>query len=106
MEIIANTGGLIGTWPLCWGTASGGPDRLTIKDWAKENYALKNHLGIRHIPLGTDGGGLLPDRVEGYNSILDLPKLIEDMMDVGFTIQEIEMYMGRNLFKTLRRCIG
>jgi len=28
------------------------------------------------------------------------------MMDVGFTIQEIEMYMGRNLFKTLRRCIG
>lgn len=104
MEMIADTGGLICTWPLKW--ERGGTSRLTIDDWAKENFEIKEMLGIEHIALGTDGGGILPEMVEGYKSILDLPKLVTAMHKVGFKRSEIAAYMGGNLFRIIKRCIG
>jgi microsomal dipeptidase-like Zn-dependent dipeptidase len=79
---------------------------LTIDDWAEENYAMKERLGIEHIGLGTDGGGVLPEMVEGYKSILDLPKLVDAMGEVGFKRSEIAAYMGGNLFRVIKQCIG
>lgn len=105
MEMVASTGGLICTWPLRW-ERQDGTGRLTIEDWAKENYEIKEKLGSNHIALGTDGGGLLPKLVEGYKDILDLPKLVEAMHKVGFKGNEIEAYMGGNFLRILKRCIG
>jgi len=104
MRIIARTDGLICTWPLQ--RKNPWPGRLTIKDWAKENHALKTNLGNRHIGLGTDGGGLLPETVSDYKSIMDLPKLIGAMAEEGFDGQEIAGYMGGNLGRILQKCIG
>ncbi len=105
MEIVAASGGVICTWPLKW-EASGWSGRLTLLDWAEENYKMKERLGSEHIALGTDGGGVLPDLVDGYGSILDLPKLLEAMDEVGFKRSEIEAYMGGNLFRVIKQCIG
>jgi microsomal dipeptidase-like Zn-dependent dipeptidase len=105
MEMIAATGGIICTWPLKW-VREDGSGRLTIDDWAEENYAMKERLGIEHIGLGTDGGGVLPEMVEGYKSILDLPKLVDAMGEVGFKRSEIAAYMGGNLFRVIKQCIG
>jgi microsomal dipeptidase-like Zn-dependent dipeptidase len=44
--------------------------------------------------------------VDGYESILDLPKLVNAMSGVGFTRREINAYMGKNLFRVLEKCIG
>ena len=106
MEIIAGTGGLICTWPLKWESETGEYGRWTIRDWAKENYQMKRRLGAKHVALGTDGGGLLPYLVDGYESILDLPKLTQAMHKVGFTDREIDGYTGKNMMKTLKKCIG
>jgi microsomal dipeptidase-like Zn-dependent dipeptidase len=105
MEMVAATSGVICTWPLKWERADGS-GRLTLNDWAEENYEMKERLGSQHIALGTDGGGVLPEMVEGYSSILDLPKLVEAMDEVGFKRSEIAAYMGGNLFRVIKQCIG
>jgi microsomal dipeptidase-like Zn-dependent dipeptidase len=106
MEMIAATGGLVCTWPLKWVNAATGTGRLTLNDWAEENYRMMERLGGEHIGLGTDGGGVLPERVDGYQSLLDLPALIEAMVEVGFHHWEIDLYMGKNMFRVLKECIG
>ena len=105
MEMVAETGGVICTWPLKW-EGSNGSSRLTIHDWAKENLEIAREIGIEHVGLGTDGGGVLPLMVDDYSSILDLPKLVEAMDEVGLKRSEIEAYMGGNLFRVIKQCIG
>jgi len=105
MEMVASTGGVICTWPLKW-EKEGYSGRLNFSDWAEENYKMKERLGSQHIALGTDGGGVLPEMVEGYESILDLPKLVKAMDEVGFKRSEITAYMGGNLFRVIKQCIG
>jgi microsomal dipeptidase-like Zn-dependent dipeptidase len=105
MEIIVRTGGIICTWPLQWESTELGVRRLTIRDWARENFEIKKRFGAAHIALGTDGGGQLPDMVDGYTSILDLPKLIAAMYRAGFEKWEIELYMGGNFRRVLETCL-
>jgi microsomal dipeptidase-like Zn-dependent dipeptidase len=105
MEMIVATNGIICTWPLKW-VRDDGSGRLTLYDWAEENYGMKERLGSEHIGLGTDGGGVLPEMIGGYESILDLPKLVKAMDEVGFKRSEIEAHMGGNLFRVIKQCIG
>jgi microsomal dipeptidase-like Zn-dependent dipeptidase len=105
MEIIAGTGGLICTWPYQWERPDLRVRRWTIMDWARENFEIKTRFGAKHVALGTDGGGQLPAMVEGYESILDLPKLIKAMDKVGFEEWEIELYMGGNFRRVLKACL-
>jgi microsomal dipeptidase-like Zn-dependent dipeptidase len=105
MEIIASTGGLICTWPFQWESPELGVRRWTIRDWARENFEMKTRLGAKHIALGTDGGGQLPVMVNGYSSILDLPRLIAAMYMAGFQEWEIKLYMGGNFRRVLEACL-
>ena len=102
---MAATGGVVCTWPYKWERA-GGAGRLTLQDWAEENDEMKERLGSEHIGLGTDGGGALPAFVDGYESILDLPKLVKAMYEVGFGPRAIAAYMGRNVYRLMKECIG
>ena len=106
MELIAKTGGIVCTWPLRAQNAAAGYERRTILDWAKENHEMKKRLGKEHIGLGTDGAGVLPQFVEGYTSILDLPKLMDAMDEAGFKRNEIDDYMGLNFFRVLKKSLG
>lgn len=105
MEVIVSTGGLICTWPLQWESPELRIRRWNIRDWARENYEIKKRFGARHVALGTDGGGQLPAMVDGYASILDLPKLIKAMYRAGFKEREIELYMGGNFRRVLETCL-
>jgi len=104
MELVAKTGGVICTWPL--GYTRGGIPRVTFLDWAKEILEMKKRLGMEHVGLGTDGGGNLPSFIEGYRDICDLPKLVKAMQEVGLTNDEIAAYMGGNVYRVLKDCIG
>lgn len=104
MEMVAETGGMVCTWPLKWSRPN--KSRRTILDWAKENLEIARGIGIEHVGLGTDGGGGLPELVDGYRSILDLPRLVEAMYEVGFKRSEIGAYMGGNLLRVIKKCIG
>ena len=102
--MITETGGIVCTWPFGW-YVDESHHRMSFLDWAKENLEIAREIGIEHKGLGTDGGGQLPQLIEEYGSILDLPKLVEAMDEVGFKRKEIGAYMGGNLFRVVKECI-
>jgi len=105
MKMVAETGGVVCTWPYGW-YVDENHHRTSFLDWAKENLEIAREIGIDHVGLGTDGGGGLPELIGGYGSISDLPELVEAMVEVGFKRKEIAAYMGGNLFRVIKQCIG
>ncbi|HEX7539156.1 MAG TPA: membrane dipeptidase, partial [Syntrophales bacterium] len=104
MEAVAQTGGVVCTWPLA--TGQGKSKRETFRDWATEILEMKRNIGMEHVGLGTDGGGGLPRFVKGYGNVRDLAQLVKAMQDAGFTREEISAYMGGNTDRVLQACIG
>jgi membrane dipeptidase len=99
MQLIAQTGGVVCLWPLATNT------RQTFSDWAAEILAIKQHIGIEHVGLGTDGGGALPAMITGYTGISDLGSLADAMLNTGLTQQDLAAFFGGNLLRVLRECI-
>lgn len=104
MEWIASTGGVVCTWPIAYN--AGGAVRQTFDDWAIEIMDMKNHLGMANVGLGTDGGGVLPTYITGYNSISDLSHLAEAMLRAGLSEDDIRAYFGGNIKRVLSQAIG
>ncbi len=105
VEAVARTGGVVCTWPLarCYSNKN---NRWTFEDWALEILEIKKRMGIAHVGLGTDGGGGLPARIRGYRNIMDLPKLASAMLKVGLTWEDVRAYMGGNVERVLKTCLG
>lgn len=104
MELVAKTGGVICTWPLAFSIEK--HQRTTMLHWAEEIVNIKQRLGIEHVGLGTDGGGNLPQKVNGWKSISSLPKLIVTMREVGLSQNDIVAYVGGNFLRILNQCLG
>jgi len=96
MEWIASTGGVVCSRAVSWRTHR----RKTIRAWANELLETTKKIGIEHIGIGTDGGGI-PQLVSGYNDERDLRKLAEALTDVGFTREELAAFMGGNVYRVL-----
>lgn len=95
MELVAATGGLVCTWPLARGT------RTTLAAWAAETVQIKQHLGMEHVGLGTDGGGNLDRTVQGWSSIVDWPALAQALAQAGLSNADIQAYFYGNLERVL-----
>lgn len=106
IEMIVEKGGLFCTWPLKVSRPGKPSNRETILDWANEILMLKTRYGIKHIGLGTDSGGALPGLVDGWESIMNVTDLSEAMQGVGLKMSDVKAYMGGNLLKVLKKCIG
>jgi microsomal dipeptidase-like Zn-dependent dipeptidase len=101
MEWTASTGGVVCSRPVDWDKQ---PSK-TIRDWANELLEMKKKIGIEHIGIGTDGGGI-PHLVSGYNDVRDLGKLAEALTDVGFTREELAAFMGKNVYRVLGKYLS
>jgi microsomal dipeptidase-like Zn-dependent dipeptidase len=102
MELVAKTGGVVCSWPYRLY-----PDvPKSFLDWAREVQEMKNMIGMEHIGLGTDTGGSLPRVVTGYRNQADLPKLLDAMGEVGFSLEEIKAFAGGNFIRVFRQCCG
>ena len=99
MELVAGTGGVVCSWPDWWG----GVRERTLHDWANELLWMKKRLGIEHVGIGTDAGGL-PHQLTGYKDWRDLPALAEAMIDKGFNKVEIAAVMGLNVRRVMGEC--
>jgi microsomal dipeptidase-like Zn-dependent dipeptidase len=108
MKTIAQTGGVVCTWPVQACNSRGVCARTSFEDWANETVEIAQAVGIEHIGLGTDGGGIgnLAQLITGYESILDLPKLVEAMDKAGLKRRDITAYMGRNFLRVMKKCVG
>lgn len=104
LEWIARTGGLVCTWPLR--TSYGDWQRATVDDWARETVEIRRRLGIEHVGLGTDGGGGLPRRVDGYAGYRDLGRLADALAAAGMSEGDIRAFMGGNFVRVFARCAG
>lgn len=106
MEMVAEGGGVVCTWLLA--VTKKTPRRETFIDWAKEIKAIKERIGIEHVGLGTDTGGYVKGTtlITGYRNITDLVKLAEAMLEVGLTKDDISAFMGGNLLRVVKACIG
>jgi membrane dipeptidase len=102
MEIIAKSGGVICTMPI--GYKLGNYSRTTLTQWANEIVLMKTRLGIEHIGLGTDGGGL-PRLVDGWDSISSLPNFINELIAVGLSKEDIIAFTGGNFLRIARECL-
>ncbi len=101
MEWTASTGGVVCSRPVDWDKQ---PSK-TIRDWANELLEMKKKIGIEHIGIGTDGGGI-PHLVSGYNDVRDLGKLAEALTDGGFTREELAAFMGKNVYRILGKYLS
>ena len=61
---------------------------------------------MAHVGLGSDGGGVLPAYITGYNRIADLSHLAEAMLRAGLGEDDIRAYFGGNLKRVLSQMIG
>ena len=104
MEAVARTGGVVCTWPLKCDKGCAG-ERVDLAGWAAEIDYLIQSLGVDHVGLGTDGGGVLPFRLVGYKNIKDLNGLAENMAAQGLSYAEIHAYMGDNIARILNQVL-
>jgi membrane dipeptidase len=95
MELVARNGGVTCTWPMAYKTLP----RRTVADWAGEILEMKRNLGIEHIGLGTDGGGYLRHKVEGYQDERDIGNLAAAMLETGLAKEDVAAYMGGNVLR-------
>jgi microsomal dipeptidase-like Zn-dependent dipeptidase len=102
MALIVETGGLVCTWPLAYDGSK--LDRLTFADWVAEIRVFKSYFGMRNIGLGTDSGGGLPLKIEGWENISDVNQLSDAMRKGGFGTLEISSFMGLNFLRVFARC--
>jgi len=102
MASIVETGGVVCSWPLAYDGNQF--DRLTFADWVEEIKVFKTYFGMRHIGLGTDGGGGLPDMIQGWEDISDIGLLADAMRVGGLGTLEISAFMGLNFLRVFTRC--
>lgn len=102
MEMVAKTGGVVCTWPAGY---PGSGFRETVADWAGEIALMKRRLGMKHVGLGTDGGGRLISVVKGYTNILDLPRLAAALTKAGLSRADVAAFMGGNFYTVIKRCL-
>ena len=105
MELVAKTGGVVCTWPAAYSKKYRYP-RTTLRHWAEEIVEMKKRLGIEHVGLGTDGGGNLRRFVNGWHSIISLPKLMRAMGAAGLSQEDIAAFTGGNFLRVLNRCLS
>jgi membrane dipeptidase len=58
--------------------------------------------GVEHVGLGADWDGVdsLP---QGVDSVADLPKITQALLDRGYTAEQIKGILGGNLLRVFRR---
>jgi membrane dipeptidase len=62
---------------------------------------IKKLVGIRHIALGSDFGGIISGTLEGLGSVHDFPTLVVRLEARGYTNDEIEAICFNNAARVL-----
>ncbi len=96
IEAVAVRGGVIGVG--LWETAVCGTGPAATA--AAMRY-VADRVGVEHVALGTDFDGTVSVPFDATG----LPLLTEALLDEGFTPQETEQIMGKNVVRVLRRTL-
>ena len=94
---VAQTGGVIGVWP---------PVHLfpTISSLAAGIARMMDVVGVDHVGIGTDMGGLIAGScLPGYEH---LPSLTTALLDIGFSRDDVRKLLGGNYVRVFAASLG
>lgn len=100
LRLIAETDGVIGVFfPATFTVGKGSVGSL--QDVIRHVDYLRDLIGVRHIALGSDFGGIVSGTLDGLRSVADLPALLTALSDAGYTTQDISAVCHQNAHRIL-----
>jgi microsomal dipeptidase-like Zn-dependent dipeptidase len=96
IRAVAERGGIIGVG--LWETAVCGTG---VAPTAAAMRHVADLVGVEHVALGTDYDGTVSVPFDATG----LPLLTEALLEEGFTPREVELIMGENVVRVLRRTL-
>jgi membrane dipeptidase len=94
-EIIPATGGVIGMWPLDYGSD-------TFAEFVDNTLELVDLVGIDHVGLGTDMNGSYRPVFKSY---LQLPDWTAALLTNGLSESDVRKLIGGNALRVLRQVL-
>lgn len=100
LKIVASTGGVIGVFfPNTFVVGKG--NNGTLSDVISHISYMKKLIGIDHIAIGSDFGGIISGTVQGLSSVSDLPFLIKELRNKSFSDEEIRKILYGNAHRVI-----
>ncbi|MDR3438848.1 membrane dipeptidase [Telmatospirillum sp.] len=96
-RLIADTGGVIGIWPI----STVYPDMAA---YAKGIARIADVIGVDHVGLGSDQLGLLAPSV--FDDYEQLPQIADALLTAGFTPEETGKILGGNYARVFAQSVG
>jgi len=104
LKLIAETGGVIGVFLAANFVSK--EDRVEVGHLVDHIDHIKKTIGIDHVALGTDFGGLTGDKfVEGLTCVDDLHKLWDELEKRGYSEEEMEKIAYKNAVRVLKEIL-
>ena len=98
---IAESGGVVGVFfPNTFVT--GKEVSGCVEDVIAHIVYIKNLIGVEHIAIGSDFGGIVTGTVEGLASVADVSSLWTSMQTCGFNESELEAVAYNNAYRILQ----
>ncbi len=101
LKHVASTDGVVGVF-FAKNFITGRHLPATVKDVADHIDHFRKIMGMEHIALGTDFGGIITGVIEGLESLDCLPALWKELEMRGYTQQEMEQIAWKNAARILR----
>jgi membrane dipeptidase len=74
----------------------------TLQQVADHIEHIRDVVGVDHVGLGSDFDGVSGALPEGMDSVADLPKITQALLDRGYTPEQIHKILGGNLLRVFR----
>jgi membrane dipeptidase len=101
LNMIAVSGGVMGVF-FANTFVTGKDKKGTVDDVVNHILYIKNLIGIDHIALGSDFGGIVSGTIEDLRSAADFPNLYQALFLRGLSETEIEKIFWQNAERILR----
>src|SRR6056297_524202 len=97
---IAESGGLMGVFfPKTFTVPKGGD--TTRSAVINQIEYIRHLIGIEHIAIGSDFGGIVSGCVKGLSHVRDMPALFDDLYELGYTDEMIDLLAWKNAARVL-----
>lgn len=100
LRAVAERGGVVGAF-FANTYVVGKERRGTVQDVADHIDHLVGTMGIEHVALGTDFGGIITGLVEGLESLERLPNLWAELARRGYRDEQLERLAWKNASRAL-----
>jgi membrane dipeptidase len=105
LQMIGESGGVIGVF-FANTFVVGSGKQGTINDVVAHITYIVDRIGINHVALGSDFGGIISGIVTDLVAVTDYQNLYEKLVTQGFSEQDIEKVSWRNAERIIKHQLG